>query len=59
VARWAKDDAALKKEQQGFLSHYDAEMQAKRHEYSEHERAVSDFRSAALGQPPAKPATGS
>lgn len=59
VARWEKDEAGLKKAQQGFLARYDAEMQAKRHEYSEHERAVSDFRSAALGQPPAKPATGS
>ena len=59
VARWNKDAAALKKAQGEFLARYDAEMKAKRPEYGEHERAVSDFRAAALGQPPAMPGTGS
>ena len=58
VARWDKDAAALKKAQGDFLSRYDAEMKAKRPEYGEHERAVNDFRAAALGQPPAGPPTG-
>ena len=59
VARWDKDAAGLKKAQQEFLTRYDAEMKAKRPEYSEHERAVNDFRASALGEPPAKPGAGS
>ncbi len=59
VARWDKDAAALKKAQTEFLSRYDTEMKAKRPEYGEHERAVSEFRAAALGQAPATPGTGS
>ena len=59
VARWDKDAAALKKAQGDFLARYDTEMKAKRPEYGEHERAVSDFRATTLGQPPATPGTGS
>ena len=55
AARWNKDQAALKKAQTDFLGHYEKEMQAKRPEYGEHERAVSDFRAAALGQAPPPP----
>lgn len=47
VARWNKDDAALKKAYSEFLSHYDAEMAKARTEYGDHERMMSDFRSAA------------
>ena len=56
AARWNKDQAALKKAQSEFLVRYDTEMQARRPEYGEHERAVSDFRAAALGQVPGAPA---
>lgn len=59
VARWDKDASALKKAQGEFLSRYETEMKSKRPEYGEHERAVSDFRAAALGQPPGAPRTGS
>ena len=59
VARWDKDAAALKKAQTDFLASYDTEMKAKRPEYGEHERAVRDFRAAALGQPPTTPGAGS
>jgi uncharacterized protein (DUF2267 family) len=56
AARWNKDQAALKKAQDDFLVRYDTEMQARRPEYGEHARAVSDFRAAALGQAPVPPA---
>ncbi len=59
VARWNKDAGALKKAQDEFLVRYDTEMKAKRPEYGEHERAVSDFRASALGQAPPPPAAGS
>jgi hypothetical protein len=59
AARWNKDAAALKKAQDEFLVRYDTEMKAKRPEYGEHERAVSDFRASALGQVAPPPATGS
>lgn len=59
VARFDKDDAALKKAQGEFLARYDAEMKAKRPEYAEHERAVSDFRAAARGEPPGRVGAGS
>jgi len=55
AARWNKDQGALQKAQTDFLGRYDAEMQAKRPEYGEHERAVSDFRASALGQAPVAP----
>lgn len=48
VARWEKDDAALRRAYTGFLEHYDAEMKAGREEYSEHTNSVNDFRQAAL-----------
>jgi hypothetical protein len=51
VARWDKNDAALKKAQQDFLAHYPAEEARKRPEYSEHKRAVEDFKLAAEGTP--------
>lgn len=47
VARWNKDDAALKKAYREFLGHYDAEMAKARTEYGDHERMMSDFRTAA------------
>ena len=58
AARWNKDQAALKKARSDFLVRYDTEMQAKRPEYGEHERAVKDFRAAALGQAPSRPRRG-
>jgi len=48
VSRWQKDDAARGKAEQAFLSHYDAEMAAKRPEYGEHARAVEQFRQRIL-----------
>ncbi len=51
VARWDKDQAALKKAQQDFLAHYVAEEARKRPEYAEHKRAVEDFKLAAEGTP--------
>ena len=59
AARWNKDQSALKKAQSDFLVRYDTEMQAKRPEYGEHERAVNDFRAAALGKAPPTPGSGS
>jgi hypothetical protein len=47
VARWNKDDAALKQAYENFLSHYDAEMKQGRPEYADHERMMTDFRQAA------------
>jgi len=48
VARWQKDDAALRRAYTGFLQHYDAEMKAGRVEYGEHSTSLDDFRKAAL-----------
>ena len=48
VARWQKDDTALRKAYTGFLQHYDAEMKAGREEYKEHATSLNDFRQAAL-----------
>jgi hypothetical protein len=48
VARWKKDDPALRRAYAGFLQHYDAEMKASRAEYAEHTRSLEDFRRAAL-----------
>jgi hypothetical protein len=51
VARWNKDDAALRKAYKSFLSHYDAEIKKARPEYADHERMMTDFQtSAASGQ---------
>jgi hypothetical protein len=52
VARWQKDDGALTSAYAAFLSHYDAEMKAGRGEYSEHSRALEDFRQAAQEKKP-------
>ena len=46
-ARFAKDDAALKRAYADFLEHYEAEMAKERAEYGEHKRSVEDFRKAA------------
>jgi len=48
VARWKKDEPALRRAYAGFLQHYDAEMKAGRAEYEEHTRSLEDFRKAAL-----------
>ena len=48
VARWQKDDAAMRRAYAGFLEHYDAEMKSGREEYSEHTTSLKDFRQAAL-----------
>ncbi|HSD61354.1 MAG TPA: hypothetical protein VLC55_10930, partial [Burkholderiales bacterium] len=50
IARFQKDDKALAKTYAEFLSHYEAEQAAKRTEYSEHPRALEDFRKAAGDQ---------
>lgn len=47
VARFRKDDAALRRAYSGFLQHYDAEMKAGRAEYSDHERSITDFKKSA------------
>lgn len=60
VARWQKDDAALRKAYAGFLQHYDGEMKAGRDEYSEHATSLNDFRKAALAaEGESKKSTGS
>ena len=56
AARWNKDQAALKKAQSEFLGRYDAEMQAKRPEYGEHERAVERLPGGGPGTGAAGPA---
>lgn len=48
VARWKKDDRALRKAYEDFLSHYDVEMGKQRPEYADHERMMTDFRQAAV-----------
>jgi hypothetical protein len=48
VARWQKDDTALRKAYSGFLQHYDAEMKVGREEYKEHATSLNDFHQAAL-----------
>ncbi len=48
VARWRKDNPALRRAYAGFLQHYDAEMKTPRAEYAEHTRSLEDFRRAAL-----------
>jgi hypothetical protein len=49
VARWEKDDRGLAAAYRGFLSHYDAEMKAKRAEYEHHALSLDAFRRAAQG----------
>lgn len=47
IARFDKNDAALARSYADFLKHYDAEIAAKRPEYSEHPRSLEDFLAAA------------
>ncbi len=47
VARWNKDDKALKQAYADFLSRYDAEMAKGRQEYADHDRMMTDFKQAA------------
>ena len=47
AARLQNDSAALTRAQRDFLSHYDAEMKAKRAEYLEHEPAIAEFKKEA------------
>jgi hypothetical protein len=47
VARWQKNEPALRKAYAGFLQHYDAEMKLGREEYAEHSTSLNDFRQAA------------
>lgn len=47
IARFEKNDAALARSYADFLKHYDAEIAAKRPEYSEHPRSLEDFLAAA------------
>ncbi len=49
AARWRKDDKALQQAYRAFLAKYDAEMKAKRPEYSEHRFSIDEFRRAAQG----------
>jgi len=44
AARLQGDSAALARAERDFLTHYPAEMQAKRVEYQEHEPALDEFR---------------
>ena len=57
VARWQKDEGALANSYAAFLSHYEAEMKAGRREYGEHNRAIEEFRQAALKKKPADAAS--
>jgi len=50
AARWAKDDAGLKRQYADFLKHYDAEMKIGRPEYKDHSRSLEDFKKAAEGK---------
>ncbi len=50
AARWAKDDAELKRQYAAFLKHYDAEMKVSRPEYRDHARSLDDFKKAAEGK---------
>lgn len=47
VARFRKDDPALKRAYGDFLKHYDPEMKAGRGEYEDHSRSLTDFKQAA------------
>jgi hypothetical protein len=43
IARFRKDDKALKQSYADYLAHYDAETTAKRPEYGKHARSVEQF----------------
>ncbi|HUL69343.1 MAG TPA: zinc ribbon domain-containing protein [Gemmatimonadales bacterium] len=51
AARFQKDSKALARNYTAFLSHYDAEIKAKRPEYTEHARSIEDFKKAAEQAP--------
>jgi hypothetical protein len=46
IARFSKDDKALKEAYGAFRQHYDAEIQKNKVEYGEHQRSVTDFKAA-------------
>jgi hypothetical protein len=48
VARWKRDDPALRRAYAGFLEHYDAELAAARPEYADHQTSVDEFHRQAL-----------
>jgi hypothetical protein len=48
VARWQKDEKALRRAYAGFLEHYDAELKAGRPEYADHKTSLDEFHQAAL-----------
>ena len=48
VARFRKDDKALRQAYSGFQRHYDQEMEARRPEYQDHRRSLDDFHKEAL-----------
>ena len=47
VARWKKDDRALKRAYADFLAWYEEEMKVAREEYEAHKTSLDEFRSAA------------
>ena len=51
VARFRKDDKALRQAYAGFLKRYEAEMKLDRAEYGEHRTSLDEFRKAALAAP--------
>jgi hypothetical protein len=48
VARWQKDDAARSRAEHDFIAQYDTEIASKRPEYTEHGRALEQFRQRIL-----------
>jgi Double zinc ribbon len=49
IARFSQDDKGVDRARKSFLEHYDAEIKKGLPEYSEHQRAVDDFKAAAQG----------
>ena len=47
IARFAQDQQGIAAARKGFLDHYDAEVAKGRPEYTEHQRAVDDFKARA------------
>jgi hypothetical protein len=54
VGRWRHDEPATKAAYAGFLSHYDAEMEAGRSEYASHKMIMDDMHQRALAAAPAR-----
>jgi hypothetical protein len=48
VARWQKDDVARSGAERDFMKQYDTEIASKRPEYTEHARALQQFRQRIL-----------